>query len=195
MFKARMLFKKEGPAKYISHLDQMKAIQRSIARAKLDIWHTEGFNPHVYISIALPLSTGFSSQYEMLDFSFLTDEVPEDAITNMNKSLPKGLEVLEIYKTERHAKEMKFSQYDITYEFDNGRDCDFANLVNGLFANDEVIVVKRTKRSEKEVNIKEFIAKISVFDIDENISKITVLARYKHSTFLGRLKKEFWEFL
>lgn len=175
MFKARMIFKKEGRAKYISHLDQMQAIQRSIARAKLPIWHTEGYNPHAYISIALPLSTGFSSEYEMLDFNFLTEDVPADAIENMNKSLPSGLEVLDIYKAERKAKEMKFSQYDVTYEFDNGRNCDFVSEVTKLFKNDEVVVVKRTKRSEKEVNIQEMIAKLEVFDIDENTSKVTVI--------------------
>ncbi|MFI3114985.1 MAG: TIGR03936 family radical SAM-associated protein [Clostridia bacterium] len=175
MFKARMLFKKEGRAKYISHLDNMQAIQRSIARAKLPIWHTEGFNPHAYISIALPLSTGFSSEYELLDFNFLTEDVPENAIKDLNMALPSGFEVLDIYKTERKAKEMKFSQYDITYDFDDGRDADFIKKVQDLFNQDEVIVVKRTKRSEKEVNIKEFIAKLEIFDIDENTSKITVI--------------------
>ncbi len=175
MFKARMLFKKEGRAKYISHLDNMQAIQRSIARAKLPIWHTEGFNPHAYISIALPLSTGFSSEYELLDFNFLTEDVPENAVNDLNKALPSGFEVLDIYKTERKAKEMKFSQYDITYDFDNGKNCDFSKEVQDLFNQDEVIVVKRTKRSEKEVNIKEFIAKLEIFEIDENTSKITVI--------------------
>ena len=175
MFKARMLFKKEGRAKYISHLDNMQAIQRSIARAKLPIWHTEGFNPHAYISIGLPLSTGFSSEYELLDFNILTEEIPANAVSDMNASLPSGLEVVEIYKTERKAKEMKFSEYVVTYEFDNGRDCEFSKLVSELFAKEEVIVVKRTKRSEKEVNIQEMIARFDVCDIDENTSKVTVV--------------------
>lgn len=175
MFKARMLFKKEGRAKYISHLDGMQAIQRSIARAGLPIWHTEGFNPHPYISIAIPLSTGFSSEYEIMEFNFVTEEIPEDSIENMNKSLPSGLEVLDIYKAERHAKEMKFSEYIVTYEFDNGRDIDFCSLVSELFKKDEIILVKRTKRSEKEVNIKEFIAKFEVYDFDENTSKVKVI--------------------
>ena len=174
MFKARMLFKKEGRAKYISHLDGMKVIQRSIARAGLPIWHTEGFNPHPYVSIAIPLSTGFSSEYELMDFNFITEEVPEDAVANMNKSLPTGLEVLEIYKTERKAKEMKFSEYVVTYDFDNGRQADFASKVKELFEQDEILLLKRTKRSEKEVNIKEFIAKFEVYDQDEKTSKVKV---------------------
>ena len=175
MFKARMLFKKEGRAKYISHLDNMQAIQRSIARAKLPIWHTEGFNPHAYISIGLPLSTGFSSEYELLDFNILTDDVPENAVQIMNDALPSGLVVVDIYKAERKAKEMKFSEYKVTYEWDENRDFDFASLVSELFCKDEVIVVKRTKRSEKEVNIKEMIAKFEVFNVDDNTSVVNVI--------------------
>ncbi len=175
MFKARMLFKKEGRAKYISHLDGMRAIQRSIGRANLEIWHTEGFNPHPYVSIAIPLSTGFSSEYELLDFNFLTEDVPTDAIDRMNKALPYGFSVVDIYRAERHAKEMKFSEYRITYEFDNGGNEDFTQVVEKIFEMDEVILVKRTKRSEKEVNIKEFIKKLEVCNIDEHTSQIDVI--------------------
>ncbi len=59
MFKARMKFAKEGRAKYISHLDLMHAMQRSMARCQMPLWFTEGFNQHAYVSVALPLSTGY----------------------------------------------------------------------------------------------------------------------------------------
>ena len=50
----RLLFSKTGRAKYISHLDLMRTFQRAFARAKIPIKHTEGFNPHPFVSIALP---------------------------------------------------------------------------------------------------------------------------------------------
>ena len=55
-----MRFSKTDEAAYISHLDLMHCMQRVIARAQLPVWYTEGFNQHIYISIALPLSTGYS---------------------------------------------------------------------------------------------------------------------------------------
>ena len=58
----RLLFSKTGRAKYISHLDLMRTFQRAFARAGIAIKHTEGFNPHPFVSIALPLSVGYSSQ-------------------------------------------------------------------------------------------------------------------------------------
>ena len=49
----RLLFSKTGRAKYISHLDLMRTFQRAFARAGIQIKHTEGFNPHPFVSIAL----------------------------------------------------------------------------------------------------------------------------------------------
>ena len=51
----RLLFTKTGRARYISHLDLMRTFQRAFARARIPIKHTEGFNPHPFVSIALPL--------------------------------------------------------------------------------------------------------------------------------------------
>ena len=59
MFKARMKFAKEGRAKYISHLDLMHAMQRSMARCQMPLWFTEGFNQHAYVSVALPVNVNF----------------------------------------------------------------------------------------------------------------------------------------
>ncbi len=44
-----MKFAKEGRAKYISHLDLMHAMQRSMARCQMPLWFTEGFNQHAYV--------------------------------------------------------------------------------------------------------------------------------------------------
>lgn len=45
MVKVRAVFEKKGRAKYISHLDLNRCIQRTIKRSGLPIWYTEGFNP------------------------------------------------------------------------------------------------------------------------------------------------------
>ena len=65
---SRIIFRKEGRAKYISHLDLMRTMQRVFIRAGVQIKHTEGFNPHPYMAFALPLSVGMESDYEILDF-------------------------------------------------------------------------------------------------------------------------------
>ena len=97
MFKARMKFAKEGRARYISHLDLMHTMQRAMARCEMPLWFTEGFNQHAYVSVALPLSTGFSGEWELLDFNLLSESVPVNAVEAMNDVFPEGLRALEIY--------------------------------------------------------------------------------------------------
>lgn len=67
MPKHRLAFSKADTAKFISHLDLMRTFQRSFLRAGIAIKHTEGFNPHAFVSIPLPLSVGFSSGCEVLE--------------------------------------------------------------------------------------------------------------------------------
>lgn len=85
-----MRFSKTDEAAYISHLDLMHCMQRIITRAKLPVWYTEGFNQHIYISIALPLSTGYSGEWEFLDFNCTAEQLPEDAVQRMNAVCPSG---------------------------------------------------------------------------------------------------------
>ena len=73
MFNVRIQFEKKGGAAYISHLDLMKTLQRALLRAQLPVKYTEGFNPHIYLSILVPLSTGYQSEYDLCDFGLLLD--------------------------------------------------------------------------------------------------------------------------
>ena len=67
MSEARIQFIKTDRARYISHLDLMRTFQRAFLRAGIPIKHTEGFNPHAFVSIPLPLSVGYSSACEVLE--------------------------------------------------------------------------------------------------------------------------------
>lgn len=158
MFKARMRFAKEGRAKYISHLDLMHTMQRAMARCQMPLWFTEGFNQHAYVSVALPLSTGYSGEYEFLDFNLLSENVPINAVEALNAVFPEGLRAIEIYPLADGGmplRDIAWSKYRITWSFADGVPADFAENVNKLFAQPTVEIVKRSKRGEKTVNMRE----------------------------------------
>lgn len=69
----RVFYKKLGRLKFISHLDMNRFMLRALRLSGLPVWYTEGFNPHPYATFALPLSLGFESEYEAMDFR-LTDD-------------------------------------------------------------------------------------------------------------------------
>ena len=68
MVPVRATFEKRRRAKYISHLDLMRCMQRAFKRAGVPIWYTEGFNPHAYLMFPLALSLGCESGCECMDF-------------------------------------------------------------------------------------------------------------------------------
>jgi len=90
----RIWFSKRGRAKYISHLDLMRAMSRAVRRAGLPIWYTEGFNPHPYLSFPLPLPLGQEGLREAMDLR-LPEDMPLDEIARrFDGVLPEGIEIL-----------------------------------------------------------------------------------------------------
>ena len=149
----RLLFAKCDDARYISHLDLMRTFQRAFQRAEIPIKHTEGFNPHAFVSIALPLPVGFSSNCEILEFGLL-DGVPADEVPKrMNKSLPKGITVRSCYERERKIKELRYVNYIVTMEYENGLPTGAETAVRGLLTQEKLLVTKRSKKGETQVDV------------------------------------------
>ena len=65
--KVRIKFSKEGPVKFVGHLDTMRYFQKAIRRADIDICYSEGYSPHMIMSFASPLGLGLESDGEYMD--------------------------------------------------------------------------------------------------------------------------------
>ena len=120
MSKLRLLFIKEGPAAYISHLDLLRTVQRAFPRTELDIKHSNGYHPHPIISIVLPLPVGQSSRCELLDFEVTQDTDGSGIAEKLNEGMPEGLRVLACYEAKRPVRELAALQAEVTFEYDNG---------------------------------------------------------------------------
>jgi radical SAM-linked protein len=77
--------------------------------------YSEGFNPHPYITFAAPLSLGFESLCESVDFR-LTAEVDYDVIRDrLNQYLPEGIEVYRVAAPVMEPNDIAFALYDIRF--------------------------------------------------------------------------------
>ena len=56
--KVRIKFSKEGPVKFVGHLDTMRYFQKAIRRANLPVAFSGGYSPHMIMSFAQPLGVG-----------------------------------------------------------------------------------------------------------------------------------------
>lgn len=153
MGKMRLLFKKEGRAQYISHLDLMRTLQRAFARAGIPIKHTEGFNPHPYIAIALPLSVGCESLCELMDFEPLVDMPDNALIESLNNSLPEGITAAEAYEQGRKFKEIMWLEIEGVLFYDKGLPEGICDSLNAFFTSDSVVISKKSKKGMTDLDI------------------------------------------
>ena len=165
----RLLFEKTGNAIWISHQDLMRLFQRAFKRAGLPLTHTQGYNPRPSVSIALPLSVGVESGCELLDFDLYGDKVAnEEILARLNEALVVGVRVLDVYDNGSKIKNLAYLNCVVTLEYDNGIPADAQNKITSLFAQEEVIVEKKSKNGIREENIIPMIRKLAVSPLDGN---------------------------
>ena len=104
----RLFFTKTGLAKYISHLDLMRCMSRAVKRAGIPLWYTEGFNPHLFMTFARPLSLGQESLCEVVDVRLVGEMTFKDIQTRLNETLPKDITVVSVQKPVHKPSEITF---------------------------------------------------------------------------------------
>ena len=98
--KVRIKFTKEGPMKFVGHLDTMRYFQKAIRRAELPIAFSGGYSPHMIMSFAAPLGVGVTSTGEYFDME-LTATIPTDEICQrLNSQMVDGIHVLSARQVE-----------------------------------------------------------------------------------------------
>ncbi len=154
----RVIFSKTGYAKFISHLDLQRTMMRIMRRAGLPLWLTQGFNPHPYLNFCSPLSIGIEGEHEYMDFKVAEILPFEEIKERLQANMPTGFEILEVYKADREYKEVEFASYRLELGVKNKTVEEFISLP-------EIKVIKKTKKSEKEIDLKEL---ASFSDLKEN---------------------------
>ena len=144
--KHRLRFTKSGRACYISHLDLMATFQRVFTRAEVPIWQTQGFNKHAYVSIALPLSVGYSSDCELLEFTLNEGMAPEDVPSHMNETMPEGIHVVECYPIETPLKRLAEIDWTLIMEYDNGVPEHAVAEIQALLGQESLVIQKKSKK-------------------------------------------------
>ncbi len=163
MSKLRLVFAKEQQASYISHLDVMRTFQRVFPRAGLSLRHSNGFHPHPLISILLPLPVGQSSECEILDFETVEDSDGSGVAEALNGGLPAGLRVLGCRPPVHPARELALLRAQLELDYDGGVPADAATRIRTLFAQQEILVEKRTKhKGMTELNIAPLIRSLTI---------------------------------
>ncbi len=88
-------FTKTGLIRFVSHLDLMRLFSRALRRAEFPICLSEGFNPHIKISIKRALKLGIESVNEEAIVALSQKIRPESFKKTFQKQLPQNIKILE----------------------------------------------------------------------------------------------------
>ena len=157
----RIRFCKKGNLQYISHLDLQRTFTRVLVRAGLPLWYTKGFNPHIKMVFGLPLPVGTESECEFLDVRIEREMSAKEMLDRLNAELTEELAALEVYPAERKLQEIAFAEYDFTIKT-AGADEALLEKIKALLENGPLTVIRKTKSTEAEIDIRDFMARYAI---------------------------------
>lgn len=93
-----MVFAKNGPARFIGHLDLARTLERMLNRAQIPLAYTQGYNPRPRMQLATALPLGFTSECEIADIWLLEEVNPETALQALATKSAPGIELRKLYE-------------------------------------------------------------------------------------------------
>ena len=94
--RVRLRYAKRGRLRFSSHRDFQRAFERALRRAAVPMAYSAGFSPHPKVSYAGAAPTGVASDGEYVEIALAQRCDPERLRTALDRSLPPGLDVLEV---------------------------------------------------------------------------------------------------
>lgn len=187
--KVRIKFSKTGCMKFIGHLDVMRYFQKAIRRCGLDVSYSQGYNPHQLISFAAPLGVGLTSDGEYMDMQLESSLSSAEAIAKLNSVMNDEIRVKSYVALEENSKNAMsiVAAADYCISIKDGYDFpdQYEQKFDEFLTQKNIIVTKKTKKSEKEIDIRPYIYQFA-YTAEQfaaktgNVVEETVAEQYKN---------------
>lgn len=178
--KIRIRFSKYGVLRFIGHLDVMRYFQKAMRRADINIQYSAGFSPHQIMSFASPLGVGLTSEGEYMDIEVGVSDSSAESMRRLNAVMAEGIDVLSYRLLPDNAQNAMSSvaAADYTVNFREGMgpdtsDVSWQDLLLMFFGQEQILITKKTKKSEREVDLKPHIHQLSIDDQGNVLMRLT----------------------
>ena len=170
-YKTRMRFTKTGTVRFIGHLDLMRFFQKAIRRAGLKVAYSQGYSPHQLMSFASPLGVGATTDGDYIDVEFEPDsEEPKILMERLNACLTDEVYITSIERMPEGFKNsmsmLESSAYMVTAKTPEAFPEKYRERFEEFLKQDHIIIIKKTKKSEKEIDLKPAIS-LHAYELDE----------------------------
>jgi hypothetical protein len=112
----RLTFEKLGDARYLSHRNTMDVLERALRASGAPVRYTEGYNPHLRMSMGPALPLGHESKHELFDVDVLA-ALSEAHVAAVNVRLPGGLRITSCVELPKGAKSLGRAATEAVYSF------------------------------------------------------------------------------
>lgn len=166
-------FSKQGGIRFISHLDLLRVFQRAFRRSGLKMSYSKGYNPHAKIGFAMPLSLGFESRGDYVEFETDVDYKPAELASILGEHMPPGLGVIRCRKLKETSKTaaaaaLRYAEYTAEYRGEKLEEVrkKITDLLTDFLAQESIMSVKysRKKKKDIETDIRPGIRFMSIID-------------------------------
>ncbi len=163
VFTMRLFFERKDTAEYISHLDLVRTVERSLRRARFKLFFTEGYNPRPHMVFALPSGVGIRSNADIVDIRLLEAVDEEQFLSRINQAFPPGFIARKaVLQTDRTKPLMTLVEACL-YQFCFKGAADYARA---LLLKERLIVNKFSKGRSVPMDIRPLITSCDIQDED-----------------------------
>jgi radical SAM-linked protein len=163
----RLTFSKDGPARYIGHLDLARTMERSLNRAQIPIAYSQGFNRRPRLSFAAALPLGYTSEYELADIWLFEELDPRRVIEQMMQRMAPGIILTAVKEVSLGAPSLQSKTASARYlvtPLNKLSVMDLSNRVDQLLAEKHLV---RERKSGKG-KIKQYDLRPLIIDLDSD---------------------------
>jgi len=157
----RAEFEELQPVKYISHLELMATFRRAFRRADLPLAYSQGFNPHIILSLGQPLKVGMIGRGEYFDLELAEDIDINTFINSVNDNLPEGIKILRAELIPSNTKSLMATINTAVYIFDmiiTDDNLKEQEMINKFLSEREIRVIRhRRNKEDRELDIRPLI--------------------------------------
>jgi radical SAM-linked protein len=156
----RIRYAKRGRLRFTSHRDFSRAFERAVARARVPVAYSSGFNPHPRISYAGAAPTGSASEAEYLELAMAEKVDPDRLRAALDEALPDGLDLLAVVVAGPGslADRLEGSRWRVTLPGVPEEQAEAA--VEALLAAAEVRVHRMTKKGMREFDCRQAVVSL-----------------------------------
>ncbi len=162
----RLFFSKTGSARYLSHLELIRLLIRSLRRTGLDIVYSEGYHPMPKLSFPCALPVGTESLCETADIEMYAPVSSEILREKLDSQLPEDIRISDVQEVTGRSKSVviKESHYNINL---TGLEINRQDL-DSFTGADNYEITKKTKKGSRKIDARKLVKNIA-FCSDGNI--------------------------